>query len=203
MPRSPVEIHEEPTPDAGARERILMTACKLFYEEGIQAVGIQRLIDEAGIAKASLYAHFASKDELVAAYLERRSQTWQALVAERLANPRLTARTKLLRLFDVLVEWAEGLGFRGCPFQNLGSEITDEAHPAKRVSRAHRAWWNELLHQLVREADVAVPDRVASALGILFDGAAAATLVDGNRGAARQARWAAERLLDAGDAQGR
>src|SRR5262245_12515538 len=93
--------------EGGVYERVMDTACRLFYQEGIQAVGIQRLIDEAGVAKASLYAHFPSKDDVVTAYLERHGAAVRDAVQAHLDNPRLSARGKLLKIFDMLVETVE------------------------------------------------------------------------------------------------
>ena len=93
--------------EAGARERILDAASRLFYQEGIQAVGIQRIIEEANTVKASLYAHFKSKDDLVAAYLQREYD--RARVEAEALVQGLTGRRKLLRLFDALAEASGGL----------------------------------------------------------------------------------------------
>lgn len=200
MPRAAAQIHgaDNPPPDASVRERILETATRLFYREGIQAVGIQRLIDEAGIAKASLYAHFASKDDLVAAYLERKALAFRTQVAERLAGPRLGARAKLLRLFDLLIEMTERPDFRGCPFLNARSEVTAPTHPAQQVTKGQRDYLHELVGTLVRETGVSSPERLTHALLLLMDGATATALLDADGHAARDARWAAERLLDRG-----
>src|SRR5262245_15765899 len=98
--------------DAGVRERIMNTASRLFYQEGIQAVGVQRLIEEAGVAKASLYAHFPSKDDLVVAYLDRKGAAFRGSVQSHLDNPRLSAKGKLLKIFDMVVDMVEAPGFR-------------------------------------------------------------------------------------------
>jgi AcrR family transcriptional regulator len=182
-------------PDLSVRERIMSTACRLFYEEGIQAIGIQRLIDEAGIAKASLYAHFASKDELVAAYLERKGAAFRADVQVHLDNPRLSARGKILKIFDMVVAMVEAPRFRGCPFQNASAEIADPQHPIRLAAASQRAWIHGVMLRLVEETGAPSPERLASALLVLYDGAAATSLIDGDPGAGRHARWAAERML--------
>jgi AcrR family transcriptional regulator len=180
-----------------ARDRLLGKACELFYKEGIQAVGIQRLIDEAGIAKASLYAHFASKDELVAAYLKERAGAWEATLKEKVLDSALMPREKLLKIFDVQAELIQTPGYRGCPFQNAGGELADASHPARVVAAAHRDWLKATFTRLVKEAGAAHPAAVAGAILVLFDGAAASAMVEGNASTARHARWAAEQLLDA------
>jgi AcrR family transcriptional regulator len=178
-------------------ERILATASELFYREGVRAVGIQRVIDEAGIAKASLYAHYASKDELVAACLSRQGDCWRTSVEEGLRDPSLDARAKLLRIFDLQIERIASPGFRGCPFQNTGIEFADGGHPASAVTVTYRRWLHDLFSSLVREAGLRNPGAVTGALIVLHDGSAASAQVDGNPDAARHARWAAAQLLDA------
>jgi AcrR family transcriptional regulator len=184
------------SPAAGVGERILAAASDLFYREGVRAVGIQRVIDEAGIAKASLYAHYASKDELVAACLNRQGETLRTAIEDRLRDPSLDARSKLLRIFDFQIECIGSPRFRGCPFQNTGNELADESHPASVVTATYRRWLHDLFTSLVREAGLRNPDAVAGALIVLHDGAAASAQVDGNPEAARHARWAAAQLLD-------
>jgi len=196
---------QDPTPDPpapavaarGVAHRILATATDLFYREGVRGVGIQRVIDEAGIAKASLYAHYESKDELVAACMTQRGDAVRRAIDQRLAAPGLDARGKLLALFDVHVESVEGPDFRGCPFLNASSEIADPTHPAKTVIAAQRAWLHDLIAQLVREAGAVSPLQVVGTLVVLFDGGSSSSLIDGTPAAARHARWAAEQLLDA------
>lgn len=196
MPAKAATTATAPTPaDLPVRERIMCTASRLFYEEGIQAVGIQRLIDEAGIAKASLYAHFASKDELVAAYLDRKGAAYRADVQVHLDNPRLSARGKILKIFDMIVAMVEAPGFRGCAFHNASAEIADPQHPIRLAAAQQRAWVHDVMLGLVKETGAASPDRLAGALIALYDGATATSLIDGDPAAARHARWAVERLL--------
>jgi AcrR family transcriptional regulator len=184
-------------PEMSVRDRILATACRLFYEEGIQAVGIQRIIDEAGIAKASLYAHFPSKDDLVAAYLEVKGRNMRDATAAHLDNPRLGAKAKILKLFDMMVCAAEAPAFRGCAFQNAGAEVADPGHPIRVAVGRQRAWLHDVFTALAREIAGSGPaaDRLAGSLMVLYDGAAATAVLDANPGAARHARWAAEKML--------
>ena len=178
------------------RDRIMATACRLFYEEGLQAVGIQRIIDEAGIAKASLYAHFASKDELVAAYLAEKGKSVRAELGVHLDNPRLGPKAKALKFFDMLVAAAECPTFRGCAFNNASAEVADPAHPIRVATREQRAWIRQVFLGLARDlAGASGAERLAGSLMVLYDGAAATAVIDGNPAAARHARWAAEKML--------
>jgi AcrR family transcriptional regulator len=187
-----------PLPNSVA-ERILTTADELFYREGVRAVGIQRVIDEAGIAKASLYAHYASKDDLVAACMDRRGQMTRCALGAKLDAAPDNPRAKLLALFDFQREAVIDPGFHGCPVQKTNAELLAETdHPAKKVTAAHRQWLLELFARLVKEAGLTSPDYVAGALIVLFDGAIATTMVDGcGANATRWARLAAEQIIDA------
>lgn len=186
----------QPLPNSVA-ERILTAADELFYKEGVRAVGIQRVIEEAGIAKASLYAHFASKDELVAACMERRGQESRAALVAAMDAAHDNPRAKLLALFDLQVRVASDPEFHGCPVLKTHAELQDPNHPAKQITAAHRQWLIELLARLVEEAGLEQPDYVRGALLVLFDGAIATTMVDKDPLASRYARIAAQQIIDA------
>jgi AcrR family transcriptional regulator len=179
--------------EQSAERRILDSACQLFYSEGLHAVGIDRLLAEAGAAKASLYAHYPSKDDLVAAYLERQAGDWRARVAREVRPG--DGRAGLVKLFELLEAWAKSAGFRGCPFLNAASELPDPSHPARLVTRRHRAWIHELIRGLATSAGVRQVDRVTRALVVLYDGATASATLDEDPRAVAAARYAAERLL--------
>ena len=185
-----------PEPSLGVKDRLLATASELFYREGVRAVGIQRVIEEADVAKASLYAHFESKDELVAACIDQRTSAWQAHVETHVLGSTLDARGKLLALFDLQVELIRSPEFRGCPLQSVSAEIAAPDHPAKRVLAAHRQWLRDLFTALVAEAGLQPAAEVVGALVVLYDGASAAALVDSSAAMANHARWAVERLID-------
>jgi AcrR family transcriptional regulator len=194
------EDKAETAPRQGSvAERILATADELFYREGVRAVGIQRVIDEAGIAKASLYAHYASKDDLVAACMDRRGQATRTALTAALDAAPDNPRAKLLALFDFQRQAVIDPGFHGCPVQKTHAELmlAESDHPAKKVTAAHRQWMLELFARLVKEARLTSPEYVAGALVVLFDGAIATTMVDGDANATRYARLAAEQIIDA------
>src|SRR6478735_1631923 len=111
----------EQSPSNSARERLLQAADQLFYEEGIHTVGIDRVIEKAGVAKASLYKNFGSKDELVRAYLARRHAARQLRITAKLAEHD-APRDRILAVFDVLVDISSRPGFRGCAFVNASAE---------------------------------------------------------------------------------
>src|SRR6478752_1232625 len=110
-----------PAASGSARERLLQAADQLFYAEGIHSVGIDRVIEHAGVAKASLYKHFGSKDELVRAYLDRRHAARQLRITEMLGRYD-APRDRLLGVFEVLADISARPGFRGCAFVNASAE---------------------------------------------------------------------------------
>ena len=179
--------------------RILDSACRLFYKEGLRGTGIERVLSRAGAAKASLYAHYGSKDDLVTAYLERRAEEWMARVQERVKPA--DGRAGLLRLFELLGDFVSSEGFRGCPFLNAASELGDPSHPGRAVVQRQRAWLHGLIRGLLKSAGARDLDRVSHAVVVLHDGALASAVLDGDSSAAATARFAVERLLDVGPAR--
>src|ERR1700743_2304952 len=111
-------MSDRPSP----RERLLSTADELFYGEGICTVGVDRVLREADVARASLYTTFGSKEELVKAYLEQRSAAWRATVDATLPVRWATPRERILGIFAMLGEWFEAPGYHGCPFINASAE---------------------------------------------------------------------------------
>jgi AcrR family transcriptional regulator len=181
--------HEE-----SVAQRILDSACQLFYKEGLRPTGIDRVLSQAGAAKASLYAHFGSKDDLVAAYLERQAREWRALVEERVAPA--DGRVGLLRLFAMLGDLVRKGDFRGCPFLNAASELPDPSHPARAVVRRQREWLHGLIRGLLSAAGVRDLDRVSRVVVALYDGALVSPVLDADAGGAAAAAFAVEQLLE-------
>lgn len=178
-----------------ARERLLAAAEELFYGEGINTVGIDRVIERAGVAKASLYDAFGSKEELIRAYLAARHEGRQARMAEKLARY-ATPRDKLLGIFDAMAEIMAAPNFQGCAFVRAGSELRS-APRVQEVVEESRAWLKTLFHDLARAAGAAHPDRLAQQFVILYDGASISAQMDGDLKSAARARAMAETMLDA------
>jgi AcrR family transcriptional regulator len=177
-----------------APERVLEIASELFYGEGINTVGVDRIAAEADASKATLYAHFGSKDALVAAYLDRRAALSREQLNEHLESEG-DARDKLLKVFDSLVDWYSQDDFRGCHFIHAGSELTDPEHPAVIVTRRHRTWVKDLFTELSEALGAPEPQMLAAQLLMLYDGATIAADLDRYPEAARAARQAVERLI--------
>jgi AcrR family transcriptional regulator len=177
-----------------ARQRILETADRLFYRDGIRAVGIDRIIAEANVAKMSLYKHFPSKDDLILAVLMYREERTLEFFRSAMERRARKAKSPLRAFFAALKEWFETPGFRGCPFQNAAAELADPAHPATEFVRGHKQRFNEFLCGLVEET-VGKAAKVAPAVAILVEGAVVTAVIQGNPDAADVARDAALKLV--------
>jgi AcrR family transcriptional regulator len=180
------------SPVPNVRERLLDAADRLFYREGIRAVGIDRVLAEADAAKASLYSHFGCKDDLVAAYVQRRVDEARASMLAFIAP--IPRADRALRIFDWVLEWTESASFHGCPVQHVANELTDKRHPARIIAAEQRHYMLSAFGEWARDAGANNPDRTAGALMVLFDGAVAASEQDGPQ-RARDARWAAQQVL--------
>lgn len=178
-----------------ARQRLLSAASELFYSEGVNTVGIDRVIEYAGVAKASLYDCFGSKEELIRAYLQARLVVRQGRLGDRLARY-ATPREKILGVFDDMAEVMARPDYRGCPFVRASAEAKPGS-AAKEVCCESRAWTRALFTGLARDAGAADPESLGRQLQMLYDGAAVAAEADGNRDAAATARAMAVLALDA------
>jgi AcrR family transcriptional regulator len=171
------------------RERILETADRLFYRQGIRAIGVDTVADEIGISKRTLYNHYPSKDTLIAAYLARRLTDLE--ISDR---PPLE---QILGAFDRLERSVANKTFRGCPFVNAVAELGQEVREANKLAvtfkERRRLWFRDLLSRL----GVADADRVATQLALLLDGAISMSLVRDDPAFVRAARDAAVTLIEA------
>ncbi|MFI5613211.1 TetR/AcrR family transcriptional regulator [Amycolatopsis sp. NPDC051903] len=180
-----------------ARDRLLRTADRLFYAEGIKAVGVERVLSEAKAAKASMYSNFGSKSELVRAYLSKRSTDWRHVVESRLeADGVGDPEDQILMVFDLLGEWFQTPDYRGCPFINAAAECGSEPAVVE-VTATHRAWVRSLFGDLLKRAGARDIETTADKLSLLYDGAMVAAQLDGTAEPAQRARETAELLVGA------
>jgi AcrR family transcriptional regulator len=186
---------ETATAASSARDRLLAAADELFYAEGIHTVGIDRVIDRAGVAKATLYSAFGSKEGLIRAYLEARLRDRQARINRALAE--LAApREKILAVFDVLGRFCAQPGFHGCAFMNASAESLSGS-AAEQVSDESRAWTRELFVGLARQVGAADPEQLGRQLVQLYDGAIISARMDRDSDAAATAKATAAAVVDA------
>jgi AcrR family transcriptional regulator len=180
---------------SAARQRILQTADRLFYQDGIRAVGIDRIIAEAGVAKMSLYHHFPSKDDLILAVLQYREEGVLAFFRSAMARHGKKVKSSLRAFFAALKDLFESPGFRGCPFQNAAVELADPSHPGTEFVRGHKLRFSEFLRGLVAASVGKAAAKVAPAVAILVEGAIITVMIQGNPDAADVARDAALKLV--------
>ena len=176
-----------------ARQRLLDAADRLFYAEGVHTVGIDRVIEEAGVAKGSLFYNFSGKDGLVAAYLESRDQRRRERIArhqEGLDDP----IDRLLAIFDALQEAVASPDYNGCPFANANAEAAPDSVEAQAL-RTFRDWLGDRFLTLAKEAGFADAGDVAKRLGLLYDGAVANSQLDAHPDAVRLAKELARVVL--------
>lgn len=181
-------------PSAAPRERLLDAANKLFYEEGIHTVGIDRVIEKAGVAKASLYSAFGSKDELVRAYLAARHERRKQRVEEVLAKHR-TPRARLVAVFEVLGAIVADPSFRGCAFLRASAEPADKR--VRAVCDDTRAWLRSVFLELAESGGARDPERLVQQLVLLYDGATVGAQMDHDASAGAMAGELAATLFDA------
>ena len=157
--------------EVSARERILATASELFYREGIRAIGVDTVVERSGVSKTTLYRLFESKDALIAAFAAERDRSywtwWDRIEEQHATDPRAL-------LEALLSEIARRIGhsaYRGCPFLNLMTEFPDQNHPGRVVARGNKEELRARLATIVVKLGAADPDRTASQLALLINGA--------------------------------
>jgi AcrR family transcriptional regulator len=180
---------------AGGRERILDTAYELFSRYGTRAVGVDRIIAESGVAKMTLYRNFASKDELILAFLNLRRERWtRAWLQATVATQGATPAERLLAVFDVFGEWFLREDFEGCSFINVMLEVEDRGHPVRQASVQQLSEIRDFIIELAREAGIEDSDHFARQWHILMKGCIVAA-AEGDVHAAARARELGSLLL--------
>lgn len=189
-------ISGDVTSTISARERILTAAYQLFSRRGIRAVGTDEVIERAGVAKATLYRHFATKDDLVLAVLKRREELWtRGLIEQQSQGRGDTPEEQLLAIFDVMHDWFQNRdGYEGCSFINVLLELGAD-HPAGRASVEHIDHVRDIVRQRAASAGLNDVEEFASSWHILMKGAIILAAV-GDMEAAHRAQNMARTLIE-------
>jgi AcrR family transcriptional regulator len=179
-----------------AGDRVFEVASDLFRSQGIRAVGIETIVKTAGVAKISLYRSFASKDDLIVAYLKNVNKTYWANVDEHLAKHDKDPRNQLRAYMAFIAESATTPGYRGCPFINYSAEFPDPSHPGHRVAEANRIEMRRRLLEWTMAMKVAHPSNLADGILLLIDGAyASSQTLGGPEGPVAALVWATDALI--------
>jgi len=179
-----------------ARERILETAERLFYRDGYRAVGVDTIIAESGVAKMTLYRHFGSKDELIAAFLERANHQLLEWI-EGLITPQADPAAALVAVFEGVAKLASSPECLGCAFVGAAAEFPEPEHPGHRVALGHKRAVAARLRELAEAAGATDPDELAEELLLVMDGAWSASRVFGPGNHGQRAAEAARTLIGA------
>ncbi|MFK0293336.1 TetR/AcrR family transcriptional regulator [Streptomyces sp. NPDC090442] len=175
--------------------RILDTASRLFYEQGIRAVGVEAIAEEAGVTKKTLYDRFGSKDDLILAYLRARDELWRTTLVRYVEERGGSPKGRLLATFAALRDWMRERNPRGCAFVNAHVELPAD-HPGQKVAREQKAWQSGYLTDLATEAGADDPEALAGQLLILHEGACIANSMQSVEAAAERAQAMAAVLID-------
>lgn len=185
---------------ADVREKILTTACDLFYKHGIRAVGVDLVVEKAGVAKTSLYRHFNTKDDLVVAFLDSMDREfwkdWDAVTAKHSSD----AKAELYAQLKWIGERSGDPGYRGCPQINIAAEFPDIDHPARKLAKNHKLDLRKRLKVIAERLNCERPDELAGQLAMLINGAFVSTpMYSKPAEAVKMLRLSADALLTAHD----
>lgn len=175
-------------------ERILAAAAELFYANGLRGVGVDEVIAASGVSKSTLYAHFRSKDDLVAAYLQATDASWTGQLRAAAERAGDDPADQLVGLFDALLDAFDRHGFFGCPFVSAAVETSLDS-AARAITRAHTERRQSWLTELCDRGGLADPARVASHIGLLIDGAMTRGRLEQDRAVVEDAKEAARAAI--------
>lgn len=177
-----------------SREHILATAERLFYEFGIAAVGVDRISEEAGVGKMTLYRHFSSKNALIRAYLERRDHYWRDQLTRAIESGSGEPENCITQLFERMDAWFNSPDFLGCAFINADAERVNDGITA--LIREHKAMMRELIRRQINKLDIVDPETLTEQIFILLEGAIVTARLTRSEAPARTAGKAAMRLIE-------
>jgi AcrR family transcriptional regulator len=177
------------------RDKILKTAEELIYQNGIHAMGMDLLVKTSGVARKSIYRHFANKEDVASAALTERDERWMQWFRTE-SDKGKTPQERILNMFTVLKSWFESDGFRGCAFINTAGEVGDPEDPVRQIARMHKQKLLDYALELAEQLNVEHPDDLARQLLILLEGAITMSYVMGDGSAADNAQDIAKLMLE-------
>jgi AcrR family transcriptional regulator len=189
-------IRNIPSHPGSARERLLLAACDLFCRQGINATGVDSIVEAAGTAKTTLYKAFGSKEGLIEAVLEREGSTWRQWFSDEIDAFDGSPQEKVLHVFNVLKSWFREENFYGCPFINAVGEHDKQDDKIRLITMKHKKIVLDKIGELARDVRPGDPDGLTHELALLIDGAIVAALITKDPGVADHARHAAARLVN-------
>ena len=177
------------------RDKILKTAEELIYQNGIHAMGMDLLVKTSGVARKSIYRHFANKEDVASAALTERDERWMQWFRTE-SDKGETPQERILNMFNVLKSWFVSDGFRGCAFINTAGEVGDPEDPVRQIAKMHKQKLLDYALELAEQLNVEHPEDLARQLLILLEGAITMSYVMGDRGAADNAQDIAKLMLE-------
>ena len=177
------------------REKILTTAEQLIYQNGIHAMGMDLLVKTSGVARKSIYRHFANKEDVASAALTERDERWMQWFRSE-SDKGETPQERILNMFTVLKSWFESDGFRGCAFINTAGEVGDPEDPVRQIAKMHKQKLLDYALKLSEQLNVEHPAALARQLLVLLEGAITMSYVMGDSSAADNAREIAKLMLE-------
>jgi AcrR family transcriptional regulator len=180
---------------SNARQRIVETAERLFYAEGVRSVGIDRIIAEAEVAKMTLYNHFSSKDDLILSVLQYREEKFGGMFEKWMERHVKKGMNRLEAFFAALKDWFDSSGFRGCAFINAAVELADARHAASQFSAEHKERFHEMLMEIITETGGRKAASAAPAIALMVEGAIVTAVMEQTSDPADVAKDAAMTLV--------
>ncbi|NIF22306.1 TetR/AcrR family transcriptional regulator [Candidatus Pantoea multigeneris] len=177
------------------REKILTTAEQLIYQNGIHAMGMDLLVKTSGVARKSIYRHFANKEDVASAALCERDERWMEWFRTE-SDKGKTPQERILNMFSVLKSWFESDGFRGCAFINTAGEVGDPDDPVRQIAKMHKQKLLDYALELSGQLNNERPEILARQLLILLEGAITMAYVMGDSSAADNAQEMAKLMLE-------
>ncbi|MBS0883240.1 TetR/AcrR family transcriptional regulator [Pantoea sp. JGM49] len=177
------------------RDKILKTAEELIYQNGIHAMGMDLLVKTSGVARKSIYRHFANKEDVASAALTERDERWMQWFRTE-SDKGKTPQERILNMFTVLKSWFESDGFRGCAFINTAGEVGDPEDPVRQIAKMHKQKLLDYALELTEQLNVEHPEDLARQLLILLEGAISMSYVMGDGSAADNAQDIAKLMLE-------